>query len=56
MMRLFLRHMTITNLFFFDLQELWFVSDFRDSRTVFIFHDLLEKWSIVYYTWTYGLY
>ena len=33
---------------YFDLQEFWFVSDKRDSRTVFIFHDLFTKWSIVH--------
>ena len=39
----------------FNLEELWFVSGKSDSSTIFIFHDLLAKWSIVYYTFTFGL-
>ena len=40
---------------YFDLQELWFVSDKSDSTTVFIFPDLFAIWRIVHYTCTYGL-
>ena len=32
---------------YFDLKS--------DSRTVFTFHDLFARWSIVHYTCTYGL-